>query len=566
MSIIQIDSNKRLDDIEHHFKVSAGPGAGKTHWLVEHIRNVLHHSNRLGKVRKIACITYTNIAVETILNRLGTSATQVDVSTIHSFLYRHILKPYAFLIADEYGLDYSKLDGHDELNHSHSKISNWLKSTSQQSLLKGKANILKALDTIQWQMTDSGELFLGLPINKTYLGKVTNISIKKNSYIEYRKEHWKLGNIHHDDVLFFSYQLIEKYPFILEVVRAKFPYFFIDEFQDCNPIQLSIIEKIAETETIVGCIGDPAQSIYKFQGAELGLFLSFSLNGMSHYQILKNNRSTIKIIKVLNFIRSDLTQEPVREVDGENPCLIVGSTKNSIQEVRKLCVDEDFYTLSRDNITAKALQNELDNTFNIDNLFESLSEIDSDRDRKQAVCSSIKAIELVREKKFKDAFKELEKIFPRSHYNISISIEYISTLIGEYDSYKNENLINFIEIIQKLFHSRLTKVSRGKVKEFYENTLYNQLSVCINIPDDMSLNKTIHKSKGDEFNNVLLVLKSEQELDFILSPQLADPKAEEHRILYVAISRAKNRLFISVPSLKVKNEPKFSEQFEIVRC
>ncbi|MFW1969515.1 UvrD-helicase domain-containing protein [Acinetobacter guillouiae] len=71
MSIIQIDSNTKLQDTEHHFKVSAGPGAGKTHWLVEHIRNVLHHSIRLGKIRKIACITYTNIAVETILTRLG---------------------------------------------------------------------------------------------------------------------------------------------------------------------------------------------------------------------------------------------------------------------------------------------------------------------------------------------------------------------------------------------------------------------------------------------------------------------------------------------------------------
>ena len=129
MSIIQIDSNQRLDDIEHHFKVSAGPGAGKTHWLVEHIKNVLHYSNRLNKIRKIACITYTNIAVETILTRLSTSATRVDVSTIHSFLYRHIVKPYAFLIADEYGLNYSKLDGHDELNHSYTKINNWLEFT-----------------------------------------------------------------------------------------------------------------------------------------------------------------------------------------------------------------------------------------------------------------------------------------------------------------------------------------------------------------------------------------------------------------------------------------------------
>lgn len=90
------------------------------------------------------------------------------------------------------------------------------------------------------------------------------------------------------------------------------------------------------------------------------------------------------------------------------------------------------------------------------------------------------------------------------------------------------------------------------------------MSACINIPDDMSKNKTIHKSKGDEFDNVLLVLESYKELDFILSPKLVDD--EEHRIRYVAVSRAKERLFISVPSLDITDEPKFSEHFEIVRC
>ena len=80
----------------------------------------------------------------------------------------------------------------------------------------------------------------------------------------------------------------------------------------------------------------------------------------------------------------------------------------------------------------------------------------------------------------------------------------------------------------------------------------------------MSLNKTIHKSKGDEFDNVLLVLESHKELSFILTPRLADN--EEHRIRYVAVSRAKERLFISVPSLEPKDETKFSEHFEILRC
>lgn len=562
MSIIQIDSNKRLEDIDHHFKVSAGPGAGKTYWLVEHIRNVLHYSSRLGKIRKIACITYTNIAVETILTRLGTSATQVDVSTIHSFLYRHIVKPYVFLIADEYGLDYSKLDGHDELNHSYTKFSNWVTLTSQNFLLRDKENVIKALDAIQWQLKDNGEILLELPIVKAYLGR--NAKIRKTSYIDYRKQHWLSGKIHHDDVLFFSYQLIEKHPFILEVIRAKFPYFFIDEFQDCNPIQVAIIKKIAGSETVVGCIGDPAQSIYEFQGADVEQFLSFNLDGMCHYQILKNNRSTIKIVKILNLIRSDLIQEAARESEGENHCLIVGTTKEAIRIVREKCINEAFYTLSRDNFIAKALHNELDDSFNIDNLFESIIAVDSNKERRQLVCSSIKAIELTREKKFKEAFKELKKIFPESKYSISTSIEYLSTLIKEYDSYKTKNLINFIEVLQKLLNSSITKVSRGRVKEFYENTNYNQLSVCISIPDDMSLNKTIHKSKGDEFNNVLLVLESHKELNFILSPQLIDN--EEHRIRYVAVSRAKERLFISVPSLEVSDEAKFSEHFEIIRC
>ena len=114
MSITRITSDSSLVAIEHHFRVSAGPGAGKTHWLVEHIRNLLHRSNRLSKTRKIACITYTNIAVETILSRLGTSADRIEVSTLHSFLYKHIVKPYASFIAAEFGLSLEDMDGHDD--------------------------------------------------------------------------------------------------------------------------------------------------------------------------------------------------------------------------------------------------------------------------------------------------------------------------------------------------------------------------------------------------------------------------------------------------------------------
>ena len=123
-----------LDDIEHHFKVVAGPGAGKTRWLSNHIRNVLSNSARLNKCRNIACITYTNVGVETIISRQGDSIDNVEVSTIHSFLYKHVVKPYIFLIKDEFGLDPGKIDGHDELVPSGGFVYQWKKKTKKQCL------------------------------------------------------------------------------------------------------------------------------------------------------------------------------------------------------------------------------------------------------------------------------------------------------------------------------------------------------------------------------------------------------------------------------------------------
>src|SRR5699024_11928038 len=68
-------------------------------------------------------------------------------------------------------------------------------------------------------------------------------------------------------LIYFSYKIIEEYPFVLEVLRKKSPYFFIDEFQDSNPVQVRLVENLAHEETTIGIIGDKAQSIYEFQGA-----------------------------------------------------------------------------------------------------------------------------------------------------------------------------------------------------------------------------------------------------------------------------------------------------------
>ena len=114
---------------------------------------------------------------------------------------------------------------------------------------------------------------------------------------------WKQGLLHHDDVLFFSYEIIKKYAFALDVLRAQFPYFLVDEFQDTSPIQIEILKLIAQKETIIGVVGDEAQSIYKFLGAVPGQLQNFTLPGMLLFEIKDNHRSSNQIVNLLNAIR-----------------------------------------------------------------------------------------------------------------------------------------------------------------------------------------------------------------------------------------------------------------------
>jgi len=573
MPINTITSDYILSDIDNHFKVSAGPGAGKTHWLVNHIKHVLHNSDKLFRTKKIACITYTNIAVETILNRLGTSAERVEVSTIHSFLYKSIVKPYVSFIADEFGLNTSEMDGHDEINISHGKLREWAESTNQSYLIYDRdsevakqkiTKVLNALYNLQWIITNDN-IVLKINPKKAYLGRITpTISIRNNSFINLKKNYWERGILSHDDVLFFSYQIIEKFPFVLDILSSKFPYIFIDEFQDSNPIQIEIIKKIATKNTIIGVIGDVAQSIYEFQGADCTQFQSFNLPNLNDYVLDENRRSTNEIIDVLNFIREDITQTNSRNINNGIPIIFIGDMTLALREAKNICDQEKVHTLSRNNITSNAMKVEISG-YNLDNtLLEKIKEIDSNIGRSKLIYSCIKAIVYGKENKFKDAIKVLEKQF---NYRNDRSkgrkkaLEYLTTLLEKYDVYKDFSLVNFANFIRENLDSTLSNFRTGAPKTFYETYTFKQLSLCVTIPEDLSLHKTIHKAKGDEFDNVLLVLKQENDLDFLLNKNLSNN--EEHRVNYVACSRAKNRLFISVPSLSEEKKEILRPLFNI---
>ncbi len=548
MSIITINSSDIIQDIENHFKVFAGPGAGKTYWLINHIKNVLYKSQKLHKTRKIACITYTNTAVETILYRLGTSSDRVDVLTIHSFLYKNIVKPYISIIADEYNFNVKELNGHDDIVLSNYSFLNEWKTRTNQQRIRDDNIVVEAFKNIRWKFVNNE-----LQIKTDYPYKVGNYSITNASYLEYKKMTWEKGLLHHDDVLFFSFQILKKKPFLAKVLTSKFPYIFIDEFQDSNPIQVEIFKILGNEESTIGVIGDLSQSIYKFQGADPSQFKSFNLINRKEYCLLENHRSSNEIIDVLNFIRSDISQVKVRNISTMKPIIFIGDMVSALQKVKEKCFEENVYTLSRNNITSNAMKAEI-NAMRLNNkLIEELILIDkptsSNKYRSKLIYCCIKAISYAKENKFKDSIKEFENFFnfKDKEKGKKKALEYISFLLKYFETYKDSRLIDFTQFIRDNLVSELSNFRAGNVKEFYEKYTFHQLSLCVSIPEDMSLHKTIHKSKGNEFDNVLLVLKEENDINFLINPNLN--LDEEHRINYVAISRAKNRLFISISTL-----------------
>lgn len=589
-----IINSETLINFEQHIRISAGPGAGKTYWLVKHIQNILHHSKRLQQTRKVACITYTNIAVETILKRLGTNAEQVEVTTFHSFLYKHVIKPYAVFLAEEYELNIRKLDGHDDQVVHMKKVKHWLENHSEilefrhpftikqlTTLDDNKVALFNWLYSWHYQLDEKKQLIIVGNRSEAYykalnhgkeerrnLSKVC-LDLLELDMLAYKMLYWKEGIIDHNDVLFFSYELIKKYPFILKVLQAKFPYFLVDEFQDTHPIQTEILKMLGTNETRIGIIGDEAQSIFGFQGAKPGQFRSFLLPNIVDYVMVENRRSTNQIIKLLNSIRQDITQVPFRNIEGAKPTIVIGESLKALKIARDLSFNSVVHSLSRINVTSNSMKKEIIGDVLNKELIEELSNKDkaskSNHYRSKIIIACIKATEYAREGNFKQAIRELECEFKDANDETKgkkEALKYVSLLLNKYDIFKDQALLHFYNIIKSDIKPEISKLVRGAAKTFYEDYTYEQIALCVNISEDTSEHRTIHKAKGDEFDNVLLILKSSRDLDMFLSSSMHDN--EEHRINYVGLSRAKERLFINVPSMEEKDYGKFENLFIIM--
>lgn len=554
------DSYERIE-ISNHFKIVAGPGAGKTSFLINHIDNIISNSDKISDVRKIACITYTNVGVETIVFRLGKTIEFVDVTTIHSFLYKNIVKPYLWVLGGDYQFDFKNIDGHDDVVPTFSILNEWKQRTGQYAL-NDNSLLAKELMKLRWFLDDDEPV---LRFGEVWHGKVGPYSIRKDTYLEYKKICWERSLLSHDDILFLSIKIIEKKPRILEIIRGKFPYILVDEFQDTNPIQTKILKLIAQKETIIGVIGDACQSIYKFQGADVTQFTEFDLPELRTYYIDDNHRSTQEIIDVLNFMRNDvfLHQKSPKSKHGNKPKILVGQFFDSYKKAIDLCCHGELYTLSFRNDLSNMVKYGIDDYFS-ENISDEL--IFSDADRGKMIFYIIHSLEYCKQNKFKDAIKYMKKAYRKvENFDDKAAIENLKRLINSYSEISDLNIKEFYNNFIFGFYDVKGKLTRGKANDYYEDLSYNKVGSVIKIDDDGKF-RTIHGVKGDEFKNVLVLLQpkenynEEVELAFLFSP---DMNNESHRVYYVALSRAMENLIISVPQLSSENRSKLN-MFDII--
>ncbi|MCK4816193.1 ATP-dependent helicase, partial [bacterium] len=379
--------------------------------------------------------------------------------------------------------------------------------------------------------------------------------IRKESLNKYKQYYWNIGQIHHEDVLYFSYVLVQNHPEILDFLRAKFPYIFVDEFQDTNPIQTFIIKKIAEETTIAGVIGDLAQSIYGFQGACRQDFEDFILNNIVDYKIENNRRSTESIIGLLNHIRgNDIIQKSVDGKIGESVKLFVGAIQGLINKIKSESDTAPIVLVRKNDYAGRIRSNSEEE---LGDLWDDFRSVDSNWERTNFIYAMILGIELAIQRDFRESITGIERNFrkfkngkpvPKS-IKREAAINCLQIAVNQWDVWKETTLLKFNNQFVKYLDERYgikvgASIKRGKIEEFGESCKCKELSQCVKLKDDKNNVKTIHKAKGGEYKTVIVAFEGEDDLKHIINPDIDNDKNDESRIYYVALSRARQNLYI----------------------
>lgn len=301
-----------VETIEGPVMIVAGAGSGKTRVITYRVAHLLKKG---VDPFNILVLTFTNKAAKDMRERItqvvGAEAKNLWMGTFHS-VFAKILRVEAEKIG--YPPNFTIYDTDD----SKSLIRSILKEMQLDDKLYNANFVYNRISSSKNNLVSWGEYMNSSEIqaedtaaNRPLLGVI---------YETYTKRCFKAGAMDFDDLLFKTNVLLKDHPDVLNKYQHKFKFLMVDEYQDTNFSQYTIVRKLAAANRNICVVGDDAQSIYGFRGANIQNILNFEKDypELNVFKLEQNYRSTQNIVEVANSIIKNNKHQLEKNVFSDN--------------------------------------------------------------------------------------------------------------------------------------------------------------------------------------------------------------------------------------------------------
>lgn len=576
-------------------RVLAGPGSGKTFTIIQRIHYLIEHSHISPD--KILCVTFTKAAAIEMERRFQSlSEKKVCFGTLHSICFQILRRSGKF--------------------KHFSLIKESQKRKIIESLLVNNMQIGNYEEDLIWDILSAISKKKNMPSFSTpdFLLEEQFLKLFEQYEDMLLERKW----IDFDDMIQKALILLQEDQEIRMRWQSLFSYILVDEFQDMNENQYKIVRLLSQPECNLFVVGDDDQSIYGFRGADPGIMKRFTMDFPSAKQLLltENYRSGSEIVRFAaemikeNIMR--LPKEPIALKEGGN--LIISYGAGRLEEEN--CMLRHIKKLNQDKLKNSAVilrtnREVAQYTFLLKKAAIPVKELKEDKEDylhhfiMKDICAFLRFIRegnrredflqfmnkperylsrmalheinikendlLIYYKSKPKLIKEIKKLFldlkKASQMSPSLAIRYFRKIIG-YDNYLREKSVNEQEIIKWLQIADKCQVLFQKIKLqekvdcFLEriekedgNTSENRK---IDYSDGIAV-LTMHSAKGLEFSSVFLPDLNEGVIP-VKNCKTEESIEEERRLLYVAITRAQNDLYLYFTSERNRKPTRFLEK------
>ncbi len=488
-----------------NFLLSGGAGSGKTYTLIQILNAIFRDKPK----STVACITFTKVAANEIRSR--TPYENLWISTIHEFLWSCI-------------------------------------SLYQENLKKSLVTLLEMEKSAQGTGIKSEEIY--------------NLEFFKDKKIQYR-DYQKLedGIVSHNAVLKLANYMFKTYPTLSRILKSKYEYILIDEYQDSEKqviqIFLDYLSEDKYKKNVIGFFGDSMQSIYS-QG--IGDINNYILNGVVQ-EVIKNDnyRCSTSVINLLNKVRPSLIQEPSENNKKGSVTFLYSRSAISIANVKNNIVFNNWDFKSEDTkelyLTHRLVAKEND----FSEIYD-LYAMNNDRLIKEDNQDSlIKHLFKIQEIIYLYTTKSFNEFIKKTDYKLK-KLSDKEILKSKIDSLKNfqgktiEEVIDLadtLNLVKKddVFIEFINNPEKAEIYNKVKNLKQSQIVNVYNYVKDYSPFSTQHNIKGAEFENVFVVLDNGNwnlyNFEHLFSGTGNERTIERtKKLFYVCCSRAKENLVV----------------------